>query len=86
MSDYLAAKALDRLTDQMKRFNDNLEASRINIRTHHPLCFTPPNADWSMSQIEAASRFVAHAIETGAFVLPPKGDGNVAPEAAGGEA
>lgn len=67
--------AIGDVADQLKRLNDNLEAGRLNIRTHHPLCTVPPNKDWSVSQLEAASKFLSHAIETGVFVLPPKEGG-----------
>ncbi len=65
----------NRIADELKRLNDNLEAGRLNIRTHHLLCTLPLNKDWSINQLEAASKFLNKAIETGAFVLPPKKGG-----------
>ncbi len=74
--DFLNLQQLVRpVVEELQRLNDNLEAGRLNIRTHHPLCTVPPNKDWSVSQLEAASKFLSHAIETGAFVLPPKEGG-----------
>ena len=70
---------------QLRRLNRNLESGLVNIRAHHPLCIAPPNAELSISQMEAAGKFLAHAIETGALVLPPKGGGNVAAEKSGGD-
>jgi len=78
------SKGMSDVGAQLRRLNRNLESGLINIRTHHPLCVAPPNAEWSLSQMEAAGKFLAHAVETGALVLPPKGGGNVAPEDAGG--
>jgi hypothetical protein len=72
------------IAKQLERFNDNVESGSINIRTHHPLCVLPPNREFTILQIEAASKFLAHAIETGALVLPPKDATEVEPAAAGG--
>jgi hypothetical protein len=61
---------------ELKRLNDNLEKGLINIRTHHPLCIALPNGDYTIGQMEEASRFIAASIKSGALVLPGKKSGN----------
>jgi hypothetical protein len=71
---------------ELKRLNDNLEKGVLNIRTHHPLCIALPGNDPSLSDMEAASSFLAAAIKSGALVLPGKNGGsNVEPAEAGGQ-
>jgi len=66
------AAAIADLAAEVHQLRTGLVAGRFNIRTHHPLCSTPPAGDYSIEQLEAMARFVTKAIETGALVLPSK--------------
>lgn len=64
--------AINDLSAEVHQVRTGLVNGRFNIRTHHPLCSTPPAGDYSIAQLEAMARFVTKAIETGALVLPSK--------------
>jgi hypothetical protein len=74
------------IATQLEQLNKNLVSGAINIRTHHPLCVVPPNADYTVSQMDVLSTYLVRSIQTGAVVLPGKNEAaNVAPaDVAGG--
>lgn len=62
----------DAIATQLRRLNDNLEAGTLNIRTHHPLCATPKDADYSVQQLDVMGRYLNTAIAEGRLVLPAR--------------
>ena len=65
-------EAINDLSAEVHQVRTGLVVGRFNIRTHHPMCSTPPAGDYTIEQLEAMARFVSKAIETGALLLPPK--------------
>lgn len=68
-------ESLDAIGAEVARLNDNLESGRISIRTHHPLCTVPHDANFSILDLEAMQKFLRGAIDSGALVLPSKSGG-----------
>jgi hypothetical protein len=69
----MIARSVATIAVQFLRFNNLLESGRLNIRTHHPLCSTPREDDYSIQQLDAMSLYLNEAIRDGRLVLPPKG-------------
>jgi hypothetical protein len=68
--------AIGDLTDEVRRLNDNLEAGRVQVRTHHPLCLTPNHSeDYTVSELELIGKFLSASITAGTLVLPERKKG-----------
>jgi hypothetical protein len=58
---------------ELVKLNEALQAGSLNIRTHHPLCVTPKDGDYTVQQLEVMGKYLNQSIETGALELPQKG-------------